>query len=43
MKALKVTGMVLGMTGRLVLAGLLIIGTFAMNCIGLLVGAICNN
>ncbi len=36
MKALKVIGVV----GRFSLAGLLIVGTFIMNCIGLLIGLI---
>ncbi len=40
MKALKTTCNILGTVGRVTVAGLLIVGTFIMNAIGLLIGLI---
>lgn len=40
MKAIKVVGKVVGMSGRFILAGVLIVGHFIMNIISLLICAI---
>ncbi len=40
MKVLKGVGFVVGAVCRIVLAGLIIVGTFVMNCIGIILGAI---
>ena len=40
MKAIKVAGKVVGMAGRFILAGALIVSHFVMNIIGLLICAI---
>ena len=42
MKALKVIGFIFDKTIRVTLAGLLIMGHFAMNAVGFIIGAVCG-
>ncbi len=42
-KALAITGKAIGVTGRVLLAAALLVGTFVMNCIGALICAITSN
>ena len=40
MKALRITGFILDKTWRIALAGLLIVGHFVMNIVGIIIGVV---